>query len=831
MVVKRVSDLDIRRRGFITAISGNFDDSFVDDDLCTYTFDMQLYLYLLNEGYNRVCFYSRAMGYGWYSFDKDSLSHATCNDSEGENEEENDDDGYLNTIMRNKGVDKNTRKDINKESRARKDGPKEKRTLGRPYYCITEYKDSTLIEKVQDILRDTSKKSVVYFTSPEFSIQEVEGFVSGIEQIMNAAQSENKLLIKYNSNGVFRLPFFADLFKDQDNVFVIGAPDKNECGNWLHSKRINGFIGNDDVWDSQFDYSQYKSIKKMDREFRTNKAAFMNTIVFKQKTDDEVFAELNAMIGLNEVKKTLHGIADNEKAKRLRAKFGHTSEGKVNLNFVFKGNPGTGKTTVAGLLGNILANYRLIDCPAVVKYTKGQLLDGFVGGGSRLVEKMFMDSVGKVLFIDEAYQLADDDAKDVRDAITNMLTDPRFENKIAVVLAGYPGDMAELISGNPGLKSRFTQNIFFEDYTNDELTEIFRRMLVSEDFIINEDSLVYAKAYFSSLRRNKDFGNARVAKNLRDEVKMKLGTRTRNLSNPTKEDVFTILPQDFPNYGKIDLDKYKSMQDASISPMDQLNQLIGIDDIREHFETYIGMARFCRENPQSKISATFRPHMAFLGNPGTGKTTVARLFAEILRKEGLLTNSNFVEVGPSDLIGEYLGKSGPKARGQFERARGGVLFIDEAYQLCRQGQLNGGDQYGKEVITELIKFMEDDRDTVVILAGYTNEIRYLIQKGNPGLASRVTNEFLFKDYEPDVLFDILLNKLGEFEMSEGFKIEMMKVINERYRNRNNEWGNAREIENYAKAIFQKYLLMNQAKGIIDEDCIPEELKLRKEESL
>ena len=824
MVVKRVSDLNIRRRGFITAISGNYDDSFVDDDLCTYTFDMQLYLYLLNEGYDRVCFYSRAMGYGWYSFDKDSLSHPTCNDSEEEVEE--DDDGYLNNVLSNKGVDKKTGKAINKDSKERKDSYN-KRSLGRPYYCITEYKDSTLIEKVQDILRDTSKKSVVYFTSPEFSISEVQGFVSGIAQIMSEV-AENKLLLKYNSNGVFREPFFAELQKDQDNIFTIGSPDKEECGNWLHSKRINGIIDVDFAWGHQFDFSKYKSIKEMDREIKANKTNFMNTIIIKQKNDEEVFAELNAMIGLNEVKKALYGIVDNEKAKRLRAKFGQTSESKVNLNFVFKGNPGTGKTTVAGLLGNILANYGLIDYPVVVKYTKGQLLDGLVGGGSRLVEKMFLDSVGKVLFIDEAYQLADDDAKDVRDAITNMLTDPRFENKIAVVLAGYPGDMAELISGNPGLKSRFTQNIFFEDYTNDELAEIFRRMLVAENFIINEDTLIYAKAYFSSLRRNKDFGNARVAKNLKDEVKMKLGTRTKALSNPTKEDVFTILPQDFPNYGKIDLDKYKTMQDVVISPVDQLNQLVGIDDIRKQFETYIGMARFCRENPQSKISATFRPHMSFLGNPGTGKTTVARLFAEILRKEGLLTNSNFVEVGPSDLIGEYLGQSGPKARGQFERARGGVLFIDEAYQLCRHGQINGGDQYGKEVITELIKFMEDDRDTVVILAGYTNEIRYLIQKGNPGLASRVTNEFLFKDYEPDVLFDILLNKLGEFEMSDGFKMEMKKIIQEKYDNRNNEWGNAREIENYAKAIFQNFLLKNQAKGIIDEDCIPEDLKLRKE---
>lgn len=542
------------------------------------------------------------------------------------------------------------------------------------------------------------------------------------------------------------------------------------------------------------------------------------------QSDEDILSELYGMVGLRKVKESIEGIIADVKAKQIRAQYGQTKESKVNLSFVFKGNPGTGKTTVAQLLGRVLVNYGLISNSDVVKYTKGSLIDGYVGGGSRNVEKMFEDSVGKVLFIDEAYQLADDDAKDAKDAITNMLTDPRFEDKLAVVLAGYPGDMAKLISSNPGLKSRFTQDIFFEDYTNDDLTEIFRRMLVAENFIIAENTLIYAKAYFASLRRNKEFGNAREAKNLRDKVKKKLGTRLLKVTNPSKEEAFTIIPEDFPNFDRISLENNKVWEESKEKPVDQLNKLIGIDNIRKQFEAYVEMAHYCQEHPQSKISATFRPHMAFLGNPGTGKSTVARLFAEILRQEGLLTNSNFVEVGPADLIGEFLGQSGPKARSQFERARGGVLFIDEAYQLCRKGQLNGGDQYGKEVITELIKFMEDDRNTVVILAGYTDEIRYLIKKGNPGLASRVTNEFIFEDYTPEILFDILLQKLSEYEMSDDFKTEMLQIIENAYEHRGEtEWGNARTIENYAAAIFKNFLKKYKAKGVIGCDSIPADL--------
>ena len=551
---------------------------------------------------------------------------------------------------------------------------------------------------------------------------------------------------------------------------------------------------------------------------------FPDTKCGNEKTDEEVMAELNNLVGLRKLKIKLNSIIANVKLSHLRAQFGQQNESKVGLNFVFKGNPGTGKTTVARLLGNILSNYGLINSPEVVTYTKGMLIDGTAGGGSRNVEKMFDSAIGKVLLIDEAYQLADNDAKDALDALTNMMTDKRYKDQMAIILAGYPGDMAKLISSNPGLHSRFTQNVIFEDYNDDELTEIFYRKLKAERFEVGEEGLAHARAYFSYIPHNKDFGNARETEKLRDEVKTRQGSRLITKSQPTEEEAFTILPEDFPNYGKINVEAFKPKQGPAPSPMEKLDSLIGIDAIREQFKSYVKQAHFCRENPQNPISAKFRPHMAFMGNPGTGKTTVARLFAQILREEGLLPNSNFVEVSPDELIGEYVGQSAPKARAQFERARGGILFIDEAYELYKKGKENGGNQYGQEVITALIKFMEDDRDTIVILAGYTDEIRYLIKKGNPGLPSRVTNEFIFNDYTPDVLYNILLNNLRGFETTNEFKANIRQIINYEYERRNKkEWGNARVIENYASDIFRIFLNKHNAKGVIDVDCIPDYL--------
>lgn len=828
MVVKRVSDLDIHRREFITAIGGNLDDSFIDEDLCSYAFEQQLYLYLKKEGYNRILFYNRASGFNLYAYDRESLDSlypsniSTASDPRP-------------LGMKVKLLGKPAKKEENNNT-DRTDCLDYRFYNGRKYFYISDFKDTTLVKMVQDVMRDSTYKSVIFFTSSSFDLGERQTFIDGIFHAYDEVASfglQNRLLIRHNTSGVFKSEAFVNTYKSPENVFTVGLPDEKECENWLNAKRIKGDINSKQVFSFPFDklrkqiFNQHKRIDILNRELKQKGDEFIQRLKVSRQSDEVILSELFGMVGLRKVKESIEGIVADVKAKQIRAQYGQTKESNVNLNFVFKGNPGTGKTTVAQLLGKVLANYGLISNSDVVKYTKGKLIDGCVGGGSRNVEKAFEDSVGKVLFIDEAYQLADDDAKDALDAITNMLTDPRFEDNLAVVLAGYPGDMAKLISSNPGLKSRFPLDILFEDYSNDDLTEIFRRMLEAENFIIDESTLVYAKAYFASLHRNKEFGNARVAKKLRDEVKKKLGTRLQKVANPSKEEAFTIISEDFPNFGRINLEKYKVREETMTTPIDQLNKLIGVDNIRKQFESYIEMAHYCQENPQSNISVTFRPHMAFLGNPGTGKSTVARLFAEILRQEGLLTNSNFVEVGPADLIGEHLGQSGPKARSEFERARGGVLFIDEAYQLCRKDQLNGGDQYGKEVITELIKFMEDDRDTVVILAGYTDEIRYLIKKGNPGLHSRVTNEFIFEDYTPDILFDILLQKLSEHKMSDDFKIEMRQIIENAYDHRGEtEWGNARTIEKYAADIFKNFLKKYKAKGIIGCDCIPSDLRLK-----
>ncbi len=197
------------------------------------------------------------------------------------------------------------------------------------------------------------------------------------------------------------------------------------------------------------------------------------------------------------------------------------------------------------------------------------------------------------------------------------------------------------------------------------------------------------------------------------------------------------------------------MEDVN-KAMETLKGLVGMENVKAQFEQYLTTMQTCRQRGEH-----FRPHMAFMGNPGTGKTTVASLFSKILYEYGLLSKAQLVVVTPADLIGEYVGQSGPKARKQFERAHGGILFIDEAYQLCSKDQVRARGQYEKEVITELLTFMENDRDAIVILAGYPDVMNEFLSCSNPGLRPRISLVLNFEDFTNDELTEIFRRKLAE----------------------------------------------------------------------
>ncbi|WP_372898575.1 AAA family ATPase [Stieleria sp.] len=227
----------------------------------------------------------------------------------------------------------------------------------------------------------------------------------------------------------------------------------------------------------------------------------------------------------------------------------------------------------------------------------------------------------------------------------------------------------------------------------------------------------------------------------------------------------------------------------------KLDSLIGLENIKDQITTLTNFLAMERRRKELDLP-TSRPslHMAFVGNPGTGKTTVARIIAEIYGALGILEKGHLVETDRSGLVAEYAGQTGPKTNAKIDEALDGVLFIDEAYTLIDE---SGQDQYGREAIQTLLKRMEDQRDRlVVILAGYPVEMRQMI-RSNPGLSSRVGTTMQFSDYSPEALCRIfeLLAKKSKYTLPTESRRRLLRGFTYLYASRDRHFGNGRTSRN------------------------------------
>ncbi len=211
--------------------------------------------------------------------------------------------------------------------------------------------------------------------------------------------------------------------------------------------------------------------------------------------------------------------------------------------------------------------------------------------------------------------------------------------------------------------------------------------------------------------------------------------------------------------------------------------------------------------------------MVFSGNPGTGKTSVARLIAKIYKQMGILSKGQFVETDRAGLVAEYLGQTAPKVQAVVKKAIGGILFIDEAYTLSGNER---GDQYGQEAIDTLLKLMEDHRnDLIVIVAGYTEPMERFIES-NPGLQSRFNKYLHFEDYSPNDLTSIFtrLAKQHDYEVTSTAQSKVTSVFQQAYQNRTRTFGNARLSRNlFEKAISNHAMRIGNLPDVGEGDLI------------
>lgn len=260
-------------------------------------------------------------------------------------------------------------------------------------------------------------------------------------------------------------------------------------------------------------------------------------------------------------------------------------------------------------------------------------------------------------------------------------------------------------------------------------------------------------------------------------------------------------------------------------PEETLDELIGLDDVKKSVHTLTNFIKVNRKREEMGMKVpSISYHCVFTGNPGTGKTTVARILAGIYKDLAVLKSGHLVETDRSGLVAEYVGQTAVKTNQIIDKALDGVLFVDEAYSLVQ----GGSEDYGAEAIATLLKRMEDDRDRlVVILAGYTNEMEEFINS-NPGLRSRFNRYIHFEDYSAEELFNIfLLNaEKNEYALADDVKEFLLKKLEEVVANKPKDFGNARYIRN----LFEK-TVEAQANRLASEPVVTKEIlvEIKKED--
>jgi len=255
--------------------------------------------------------------------------------------------------------------------------------------------------------------------------------------------------------------------------------------------------------------------------------------------------------------------------------------------------------------------------------------------------------------------------------------------------------------------------------------------------------------------------------------------------------------------------------------LNDLSGLVGLSNVKADVAKHISLIRVQQMRREKGLSVPEQSlHMVFSGNPGTGKTSVARLIAKIYKQMGILSKGQFEETDRASLVAEYLGQTALKVQAVVKKAIGGVLFIDEAYTLS--GNERGGDQFGQEAIDTLIKLMEDHRsDLIVIVAGYTEPMERFIES-NPGLQSRFNKYLHFEDYSPDDLTSIFtrLAKQHDYMLTTTAQAKVTSVFQQAYQNRTRTFGNARLSRNlFEEAISNHAMRIGSLPHVSESDLI------------
>ena len=414
----------------------------------------------------------------------------------------------------------------------------------------------------------------------------------------------------------------------------------------------------------------------------------------------------------------------------------------------------------------------------------------------------YLNSCNGVLFIDEAYTIMASKGGSTSNYPAECMATickamELYKDRLIVIFAGYTKEMNDFINENQGLMSRIGYELEFPDFSKEELLQIFKDEVTGNEFTLEEGVESKIEKLIMKNKIGRNFGNARFVTSLFDRLVI---THSANYTSDAELKVITN--KDIEIYEATKKDKERTVDDI----LEELNSLIGLSKVKETINGFVSVIEL---NKKLDRASDFNMHMIFKGNAGTGKTTVARLISEIYYNLGYIKRNKLVEVQSQDLIGEFLGQTGPKTQAVIESALDGVLFIDEAYSIMEHSGTNAS--YSAECVATLLKAMEDYRGRLIIIfAGYTEEMKTFL-KSNTGLISRFNKFINFPDYSKEELIEIMETMAEDagLTIEEGAKERILKQLDNMKEEEWEDFGNARGIRN----MFEK-IVINQANRLV-----------------
>ncbi|KAJ3939835.1 uncharacterized protein N0V96_009822 [Colletotrichum fioriniae] len=549
----------------------------------------------------------------------------------------------------------------------------------------------------------------------------------------------------------------------------------------------------------------------------------------------KAWRKLQTLIGLGSVKESVRALIDSIQTNYVR-ELAEEPIIEYTLNKVFLGSPGTGKTTVAKLYAQILVDLGLLSNGEVVVKNPADFIGAALGGSESQTKGILASTIGKVLVIDEAYGLygssnsaggsSDPYKTAVVDTIVAEVQSVPGEDR-CVLLLGYKDHMEEMMQNvNPGLSRRFplSSAFVFEDFEKADMRKILQLKLKLQGFSATDQAKQVASEMLERARNRPNFGNAGEVDILLNEAKAR---HQRRLTAKESHHVSTLEALDFDH----DFDR-ADRAETNVAKL--FEGTVGYEKIIATLEGYQETVRSMKAlNMDPKESIPF--NFLFRGPPGTGKTSTARKMGKVFYDMGFLAKAEVIDCSASDLIGQYVGQTGPKVQRLLDKALGKVLFVDEAYRLAEG-------HFAKEAIDEVVDSVTKDKyknRLVIILAGYDEDINRLLSV-NPGMSSRFPEVIDFHSLSPKSCYELLRqlllkqkrtlhskNPSNNLAMdclsnpSPDFKRDIVAIFHKLTTTAG--WASARDVESLAKSIFSTAIKScREGQVTIDEDLVKKE---------